>query len=254
MEQLTLLLRGVSIASGFAILAVLVRRRLFRRYWAFSAYLIAVIGSTISGLLFRGSIRGYFEMYWSTEVLTGLLALVAIDQVFKATFRESTRDFPWLRFLVPILAVVVAATNLAYAWHHQSWMPTWFALLYAFDFAVHFVEGAILILCVLLQKAFAAVWSRTDFGLLAGFGISASVTMLADYLGVVWPRRFEPFFKYAPASALIVAELVWLHAVSLTNPSRLVNLREIVELLRRDIRNARWLWKQEAKSRSNGKD
>jgi hypothetical protein len=63
-----------------------------------------------------------------------------------------------------------------------------------------------------LTLAFPVEWRQYEFGILAGFGLNASITMIAYLLRFEWGSSFETFFRYGPPVAYFLATLIWLHA------------------------------------------
>jgi len=248
MHLLAVVLRWGGVALALSILTVLFRSKLHRIYPWFTRYLVAIVAASGIRYLASGKPVAYFWVYWVTETFIGLFALGAINQVFTTIFREDIENYPWFRHLVPGLAALVTLTYVAYVHHQPAGLTIVVTALYGIDLAVHLLEALSLIFCLLLQKIFAAGWSSADFVLLAGFGISAGVTILADYFRSLQDIRaegfIETFFSYGPPMAFIVAEVVWLMMLCLPEPaSSAWDARELVVLLKRDIRNAIRMWK-----------
>jgi len=250
MHLLEVVLRVSGVALALSILTVLFRRKLHRMYPWFTRYVVAIIAATGMRYLASGNPVAYFWVYWITETAVGLFALGAINQVFNSIFREDLENYPRFRQLLPGLAALLTLAYVLYAVRHQpAGLTILVSTLYGIDLAVHFLEAVALILCLLLQKIFAAAWNSVDFGLLAGFGISAAVTILADHFRSEQDIRaggfIERFFSYAPPMAFIVAELVWLMMLFSPEPTTGAwDTRELVVLLKRDIRNAIRMWRQ----------
>lgn len=250
MHLLGVVLRVSSVALALAALTVLFRRKLHRIYPWFTRYLFAIVAATGLHYVASGNRVAYFWVYWVTETFIDIFALLTVNQVFTTIFHEDIQDYPWLRHLLPGPAALFTVVYVVYATHsHPATFPIFVSMLYGFDLAVHLIETVVLICCLLLQKVFAAAWSSTDFGILAGFAISAAITILADYIrgerDLKTSRFVENFFGYGPPFAFIVAELVWLAAVSMPEPTPgSLEIRELVVLLKRDIRYSIRMWKR----------
>lgn len=250
MLLLGVVLRISSVALALAALAVLFRRKSHRVYPWFTRYLVAIVVATSLHHAVSGNRVTYFWVYWITETVVDFFALLTVNQVFTTIFHEDIESYRWLRYLLPGPAALFTVAYVLYvARYHSIKLPILVSTLYGFDLAVHLIEAVVLAFCLLLQKILAAAWNSSDFGLLAGFGISAAVTIVADYLRAARDIKaggfVENFFAYGPPGAFILAELVWLAAVSLPEPTTSSwDTRELVELLKRDIRNSTQMWKR----------
>lgn len=217
-----------------AIAAIFLRRKLYLEFVFFFTY---VLYSIIVGILYQVvAVQPFlgFWLYWITEAVDGILALLVLREVFHRIFALPYATFRWFRLLLPITLLVILGISL--------WEMTYRPLgigpvarlvsgIYWFDFGVHALEGTILVLILALTLVFPVEWRNYEFGVLTGFGISASVTMLADLLRFLGGSAYETFFRYGPPIAYVLATLIWLHAFIQPPPNRSRTQMDLDEML-----------------------
>jgi hypothetical protein len=230
-------------AIQMAVVVVLVRRNLKNQFPFFFSYTAYSVLVTFLRLVAVHNSVQYVFVYWSTEVLYGILAILALNEVFQHIFELDYRDHPSIRFVLPsIVLLLIAGLFIWWSFVHpgRAHIGPASAGLRAFDLAVHSVEVIVLLLFLGLRWAFIAAWSRHDYGILLGFGVSALVTMGADAaarLGIV--ANYEAWFRNLPGLGYILATLIWLHAFWAAHdpiPRPLIRFRAMLEQVRQDSR------------------
>ncbi len=214
------------------------RRKLHREFPFFFTYSLY---AAAAGIL-RGTIDPdrfvYFVLYWVSEALYGVLALLVLREVFHRVFTLAYSNYRWFRWVLPITMLILLNVTLWETFYHplrHGRIPRWVSGIYWFDVGVHALEGTILLLVLALTAVFPVAWRQYEFSILTGFGISASVTMVADLLRFQFGSNYETFFRYGPPIAYIVATLIWLQAFfrppKTTRPQ--MDLDELLEVVRR---------------------
>src|SRR5215472_13763508 len=218
---------------------IIVRRRLYREFPLFFTY---VVFSAVVGALRETAIDHrflYFWLYWITEALYGILALLVLREVFNRVFALPYEDYRWFRFLLPAALFIILGFSFLEAVIHPSgggYIPRLITAIYWFDLGVHALEGTVLLLVVALIVVFPVAWRQHEFGILAGFGVSACITILADLMMLQAGSRYETFFRYGPPIAYVLATFVWLHAFLLpaqSRPQSQLHPDEMLEIVRR---------------------
>ena len=144
-----------------------------------------------------------------------VLALFAVNEVFKRIFELDYEVYPWSRVLLPGLSVAISVIFLWGAMHPaHSGIGRITTAIFSFDLGVHCVEGLLLLLFLALRWYFSAAWSRYDYGILIGFGVSACTTLAADAARSVFGTRSEAYFVYVPPMGYLAAALIWLWTFS----------------------------------------
>src|SRR5215469_15130786 len=226
---------------------IFLRRKLYREFPLFFTY---VVYSAVGGALRETAIHHqflYFWLYWISEALYGILALLVLREAFYRVFALPHAAYRWFRFLLPIIVLLILSLSMWEMAQHPLGTGTagrMVSAIYWFDFGVHALEGAILLLVLALTLMFPVAWRRYEFGILTGYGISACVTMLADLLRFALGSRYETFFRYGPPIAYVLATLIWLHAflVPPENPPRAqMGLDEMLGIMRRSREWLEWI-------------
>jgi hypothetical protein len=230
---------------------ILVRRNFYREFPFFFAYIVFAPIATVMRVSARAHPKPYFVTYWSTEAVFAILALLALNEVFKSMFDLDYAEHWWFKFILPVMAVAIAMLFLG-----QPLRPTVSARIsnavFSFDLGVHFLQTIILLLFFVLEKVLGASYDQYEQGIIAGFGISAGFTILVDGLRVHGGAQYTAYFTYVPPIAYILAAAIWLRAFVKEPPphQRLpIPISELLALLKRQGEiaeriNKKWkLWR-----------
>jgi len=218
-----------------ALAVLFVRRRIYRAFPLFFGYVLFAVLATAVRVSVRSQLTAYFWAYWITDAGYGLLALLALNEVFKHLFEFDYKEYWWFRLSLPTAAFVIALVFFVQPMGQVSSYPVRNAV-FSFDLGMHCLEGLILILFVVLDKVFAAVYDQYDYGVVRGFGVSAFVTIFADLARSHFGSRYTLVFAYAPPMGYIVATLIWLHAFLSKPPERQrlpITMKELMALMRK---------------------
>lgn len=193
---------------------ILVRRRVYTEFPLFFGY---ILYSAAVGILRETAIQHrllYYWLYWITEGIYGAAEVLVITEVFRWIFVLEHAAQRWFRAILPIIILLISGFSLWQTVFHPLGrrIPWEVNAIYWFDFGVHLLEGVILALLPILIKFFPVSSKPREFGILLGFGVAASFTLLAYLMRFEWGSRYELFFRYGPPAGYILATLVWLHA------------------------------------------
>lgn len=194
--------------------ALLFRRRLYREFPLFFAYILYVPLADLLRISVTGRATPYYWVYWITEGIYGVTEVLVITEVFRRVFAMEYEFRRWFRAILPITIVLIFGFSLWQTVYHPLGrrIPLMVNAIYWFDFGVHLLEGAILALLPILMTVAPVRWRPREFGILVGFGVAASFTLFAYLMRFEWGSRYELFFRYGPPAGYILATLVWLHA------------------------------------------
>lgn len=208
---------AVPAALQVAVMVILVRRRLYRRFPWFFAYITYSTTAELSVLWTINHPEIYFVLYWSNEIVYGILALLAILEVLGSLLEMYYSLYRWTRWLLPTTLTLIVGNSIWRALYHPM-APVAIARFataaYAFVPGIFGLQAAAFLLCVKLsfRKYLPIRWSRYEAGILAGLGVVAIATVLADVTRSHFGPAFETFFRYAPSGACVAAGLGWLAA------------------------------------------
>lgn len=199
-----------------ALVVILIRRKLYRQFPIFFTYVACVPPAAALRLSVMNKPVAYFVAYWVTEAVYGVLALLAIREVFNPAWHliASTR-YRWLRFLPAVVVLLIAGIALWRAIYHppgNSPLARLSAGTFAFELGVRWAQVAVFLVSLTLSRFRWISFGLHDFSILSGFGLAAMVTLVADLSRSMFGRDFEQIFRYAPPVAYIGATIIWLAA------------------------------------------
>lgn len=218
------LMLSFDLISGFiapaiqaALLAILSWRKLYRRFPFFYTYTLYSILIIAVRVFFKGYPAPFFVAYWTTEMVYGVLALLAILEVFRPTL-EAYFEAVWTR-LLPLLALLgIVAVSLWRGFYHPvgrgGFLFYFAAGAYTFMLGVLCLQIIVFAVCLRLafRRPYPVRWGRYRLGILAGFGLAACASVAAYVARFNLGPRLETFFHYVLPGAYIGATIVWLVA------------------------------------------
>ena len=214
---------------------VFLRRRFHMDFPFFFSYIVYAPLATAVRIFLRTRPFAYFVAYWSTEAVFGILALLALNEIFRSLFASDYEDHRWFRLILPVMATVIGGIFLL-----EPIRPTNLPManaVFSFDLGVHFLQATVLILFLILEKVLGAAYDQYEQGIIAGFGISASVTIFTDLVRFHGGSAYTVYFTYVPPAAYILVTAVWLRAFVKRPPPRQrlpVKLADLLNLLKRE--------------------
>lgn len=208
-RDIAFLLTGLVFTAWVA--GLVMRRKLIQEFPFFFAYLGATVVISLIRLAVMSNYARYFEVFWATEILYALLALLALHEVFHEVFLSFFALWWWFRLLFPGAIVFIAVISIRKAIHNPALhAPRPMEIIFAFATAVNYLEALLFGLFFALAVLLGVRQRSYPFGIVEGFGISALGTLLAFGLRSEFGTKFNMFAKYAPAVAYVIGTLVWL--------------------------------------------
>lgn len=193
-----------------------------REYPLFIAYNLVEVLTLVATLCLSYRTTLYFVTYWLGETSSSVLALFVILAIFKPAAETLYIENPTRRFLLPIAAVAVVVIPLWQA-IYRPLRPTLrghvTSGVYSLVLAILCLEALILLACVLLSKSIP--WTKYDFAIVSGFGISAVVKCVGYLVRWNFGSRYEDWFQILLPGATLGAVLVWVIAFSRPEPPRI---------------------------------
>ena len=156
----------------------------------------------------------YF-VYWASDSLLILLSIVALNQVFWRTYRGF--DFIW--WFRPLyygaIAVALGITiRMAIVSPTVQAHPILSFIVDA-EIAANVVRAGIVALFEAMVKPMAVRFQRYPFGIIAGFGVSSIVPVLAFFSIYVYGTKYEYPARILSGLSYIVALIIWLRIFNL---------------------------------------
>lgn len=221
MSQSDLILGAIAPVLQLALAIIFVRRRLHGRFPYFFSYTVYSLVAIVLRVSVISHPSAFFVAYWSTDILSAILALLVIREVFLPTLTGLPEPYRWIRWIMPTavaMIVALAIWNAAYRPIGRGPLSSLAAGVYSFDLGIRWLELLIFLVAAALDRTRWRSLLMNQFSILAGFGIAALLTLVADLGRVQFGSRFEEIFRYLPTSAYICAAVIWLAAFLYKEP------------------------------------
>jgi len=200
----------------------MVRRKLHRRYplfFTYTLYSVVVIAVRLSA---AKQPRLLFALYWITEIIYGVLALLAIREVFGDVLELRSNRNPWWRVVPAAILLTLIIASLWWAIYHPFGPNFWGKLgagAYSFESGVLCIQATSYLLARFHLKPFSGILEKQhNAGILKGFGIFSLLTVVVYAMRLYFGSQFEGLFRYIPPGAYAMATLTWLAAFRRPEP------------------------------------
>ena len=213
--------------GNLIVLALMLRRKLVREFPVFFSYLaFHIIEAAVTLLIYSHFGRkswAYLYAYWTVQAIGLGLRFGVIYEIFSHVLRPyeglrrgSTVVLRWLVVLLALAAIGIAVVG-------PSNEPN-FALSGALiiERSIDVVQCGLLVLLFLFASYFALTWRNYVFGIALGFGLIASVELLAAAVATQSSESLSGFILNSlPRIAFDLAGVIWIIYLALPEPSRL---------------------------------
>jgi hypothetical protein len=205
------------------ILVLLVKKALTRRFPVFFFYTAYVTVIDLARVVLV-STQAYIYVYWSTEAIAVLIAVMAIHESFRAIFGVFYR-LTWFRFVWPGTVAVIWIYCAWRAWVHP---PPHFAragaALISGSIASSFTIVGLVFLFFLLAKLIIHEWYLYEFHIVYGLGISSLGMVAGVLLRSEFGTKYVWLTEWGPPLAYLMALVVWLSGFLRTEPKTTVDM------------------------------
>jgi len=209
MQALGLILSLTSSGLIFGLIVLFLKRRLYAQFPWFFVYLVSSIVITAVRLPFRDDYLTFFKVFWSTEAVYALLALLALHEIFRKVFLAFYlfRWF-WLVFPSAVVAIIlITSKGLVLA---PPKAPIIVRLVLAIGVTAKYIEAGMFVVFVVLAFVLNVAWRDQGFGIVQGFAISALGTWLSYSIRSRFGIKVGALATYGPPVAYIVAVVLWI--------------------------------------------
>lgn len=193
------------------VLVALVRRKLIEEFRLFFWYTIAHLVFDVA-LFASGSLSAWanFYTYWSIEAIDAVLTLIVIESVFLKIFESypaleklGNVVFRWATAVFCVLAILVALGT------HGSKDDQVTHAVFVMDSCIQFVQVGLLLCLFLFSRLFGLAWRHQIYGILLGFGLNATVTLIASSIRTQLGPAYHHILRSLFPAAYITAILTW---------------------------------------------
>jgi len=229
-----------------ALAVILYRRRLYRKFPCFFAYVLFEIARFI--LLFplyvvQGVAGKQYAYFFSATLMFGIaLCFGVIDEVSRDLFRESQFLKISARRLLQCVAgslVVIGVVLAAYAPGNNS--ARWHAGVSVINRGAAMVQCGLLLALLLFSRFLGLTWRRSAFGIALGLGILTSVDLATSALRAEFTgAAAREFLNWLVTGASFVCASIWIGYVlapELEPVSPTVVPRDEVETWNRELQH-----------------
>lgn len=212
MNRFSLALLLLTCLLDLCLAILLVRREVLRVFRFFFLYTVFAIAAEVLkfALLPRSRSWAFFYVAWGAEAIYVILGFAAIYEVFRLVFKgfESHR---WFKFLLPTAGVLLVGPSIW--WTATTVIPDSHPLLVAVlsaEIVVRCLQIGFFLVIFGLAAFFDMQWRRYEFGIAAGFFVSAVGLLLSIIVRSETGTKHAMLLNYGPPVSYILAVLIWL--------------------------------------------
>lgn len=209
MKPLDIFLAVIGDGLVLVLLVLIVRRRLYREYPFFFAYLVVALLSAISLLPFKGNDRAYAHLYWLLDGLNAVVVLFVLNEAFYEVFYRFY-FFWWFRLIFPLVIVVAGLFAVQNAFTHSASPQLLVSMSFSATAAVSLIQFSIFLIMMLLVLGLHVRCRRYPYYIALGFAISG----IGDWAAYALPCRSSLILQYVPPLTYLCATLIWLWSFS----------------------------------------
>jgi hypothetical protein len=199
------------IPSGLLVvlLGLLVRRRIYAALPCFFAYAAFAVVADVARFAVHNHHDLYYVTYWGTEAGYDVLGILVMYEVLHAVFGNLSRYW-WARLIFPIVLVIGVGMSLARAHAAPPQVAGILSYIVVGEIAVRFMQVFIFAGLVTLAPLLGHKWRQYPFGVATGFGLYATVMLLATAKFSDFGTRFKLLWGWTSLVAYSVAVLIWI--------------------------------------------
>ncbi|MGC2695180.1 MAG: hypothetical protein WA738_05255 [Candidatus Angelobacter sp.] len=207
------LLAWASLPLLAVLASVLIWRRLQREFPFFLSYVaVAFLVGVIRFVVYKTcSPTAYFYVFWCTDVVVVLAALLAIYETFLRRIFPGFAAVRFYRYLFPAAAVVIAFLGFLTALYSADTRAAFLITSRVLDFIRSAVIGFFVAVILFMGRQF----SGHEFSIAAGFGLQAAVALANAALRTRMQHAATTLDRFEPL-AFDISCLIWLWSFSQT--------------------------------------
>ncbi len=210
----------------FAIAAVMIRRKLYRDFPIFFAYVCyeGILGMTLFALDHSPAVSGeqYWQAHWIGELVSIALRFGLIWEIFSHVFRPypalwefGKMVFRWSGSVLVMVAIAVAVYSPA------PEMQRILSGVYVVDRTISIIQCGLLLFLFLFSSYFGLSWRSYVFGIAVGLGIYSSVHLATSSIWIqTGPYSPNDMFAFATMATFHCCVLIWLFYLLSKEPVR----------------------------------
>jgi len=198
------------------LLFFMVQRKWHRDFPRFFSYILfQIIKSGCLFVTYRYFEDSYFDVYWTGNAVSVLLAVAVMDEILHHLFKEyggiqtlGTVIFRWACGLLLLLAVVGAFSG------QEASADSVATAVLTFERSVRLMQVGLFLLLMLLCRALKNCWRQSVFGIALGFGVFASIELILVSFVMVYGDSRMAMVSLAKSTAYNAVTLLWIGYLS----------------------------------------
>src|SRR5882724_10528755 len=200
---------GLALQSGATV--IMLRRRLFEDLPLFFSYTAFHVVRSVALFLIRQncSMTTYSYAYWSAELISAAMGFAVIYEVFSKVLEP----FPGIQRLGMMLlgwaAVVMVFLGIAAAASPGVSQPGMIAGVFAFERSIRIVQCGLMAFLFIFASTLSLSWKHYSFGIALGFGIFATVDLIAVAVRAQMGSVAGATFGLLKPGSYLVATAIW---------------------------------------------
>jgi hypothetical protein len=210
MRKADILLTLVGPIVGACLATILIRRRIYREFPFFFVYISSSILIGLIRVSISGNYRLFFKIYWATEAIYALLAILALHEVFRKVFAAFYKNW-WFWLFFPCVVIAISVLAVIYRFGSPPVQANRvMSAIVSLGMAVNLVQALLFVFFFFLVWLNGIRWREYPFGIVQGFAAIAIGSLGGHWLLSEFGTRFIVLSSYAPSVAYIVAVISWL--------------------------------------------
>lgn len=203
-------------ALEVTLLTFMFQRKLHVAFPRFFSYILFQLAKT--GLLFviyHDFEASYFDVYWTANAISVLLAVAVIDEILHRLFEEyggiqslGSIIFRWACGVLLVLSIVNAFSTQA------ATADRVVAAVLGFDRSVRVMQCGLVLLLLGLCRLVRQCWRQHVFGIALGFGVSASIELILVSVVMHYGSGPAEIVSLTNSAAYSLATLIWIGYMS----------------------------------------
>ena len=199
-----------SIVLQALLAVVLLTKRTWRSYPAFSAYVFFGLfeAALICAVPHKGMV--YFRTFWTCEAIGIFLGLAVVREIFTNLFspHPALRKLATVTFRVAVVVLVVLAVAVYYAEHGNA-LGFYRGIVQGQE-AARIVELGAIMFLFLSSSAFGLHWRQNEFGIALGLGTCAAVELFNVTLMTHVSPAAAQIFSLVRSLSFNLSLFIWL--------------------------------------------
>jgi hypothetical protein len=195
---------------GVWLLVILSRRRIFRIFPFFFAYVVSSVIIEIVKLAVIADYPIYFRVFWSAEILYAILTLLALREAFRHLFGAFFRIYSWFWLVFPIATAVTAAVPVLHALAHPPIQASpVISLILSVEMGVYVLQSGLFMIFLMIRRLLKMRHRTYSWGIVEGFAAIA-LAGLTYAARSEFGTKFGFLAEYGTSVAYILAVGLWL--------------------------------------------